>query len=117
MADLDHRTDSTAGSAGARAADWSSEEPYWRATYVTRPYARADRGYEYYAPAYRYGSESARRTGNRAWSDVESDLRSGWDQYEHRGPIQAKWDDVKDAVRDAWDRVTGRDRDTSRTQY
>jgi hypothetical protein len=66
----------------------------------------ADRGYEYYQPGYRYGVESATRYRGRNWNDIEGDLRSGWDRFEHRG--QSTWENMKDAVRDAWNRVTGR---------
>lgn len=86
--------------------DWDAEDSFWRDSWSTRPYAVADRGYDYYRPAYRYGHESAGRYQGRQWNDVESDLRTGWDRYEHRG--QSTWENVKDAVRDAWDRVTGR---------
>jgi hypothetical protein len=43
----------------------------------------------------------------RSWDDAESDLRSGWDSYEHRGESQSTWEEIKEAVRDAWDRVAG----------
>ena len=91
-------------SVGAR--DWSSEEAYWRGNFTSRPYVTSDRDFEYYRPGYRFGFESANRHRGREWSDVESDLRSGWDRYEHRG--QSTWENVKDAVKDAWHRVSGR---------
>ena len=87
-------------------SDWGTEEQYWRNNFSTRPYATADRGFDFYQPGYRYGYESATRYRGRNWNDVESDLRTGWDRYEHRG--QGTWEHVKDAVRDAWNRVTGR---------
>lgn len=89
-----------------RQLDWASEETFWRDNWSTRPYASADRGFDYYQPAYRYGAESATRFGGRQWNDVENDLRTGWDRYEHRG--QNTWENVKDAVRDAWDRIAKR---------
>ena len=84
--------------------DWTTEETYWRDNWQTRPYATADRGFDYYQPAYRYGFESARNYRGRAWDEIETDLRTGWDRYEYRG--QSTWENVKDAVRDAWNRVT-----------
>jgi hypothetical protein len=100
------RTGATTGTSGATGlADWTAEDAYWRQNYASRPYARGDRGYEYYQPGYRYGFESAQRYGARQWNEIESDLRGGWDRFEHRG--QSVWENVKDAVRDAWDRVTG----------
>jgi hypothetical protein len=110
MADLNNRetqrtgTTGTAGTTGI--GDWTTEEKYWRDNFPSRPYARGDRSFDYYRPGYRYGFESAQRFRGKAWTDVESDLRGGWDRYEHRG--QSTWENVKDAVRDAWNRVTGR---------
>ena len=73
---------------------------------ITDHSVNADRGFDFYQPGYRYGYESATRHRGRKWTDVESDLRTGWDRYEHRG--QGTWENVQDAVRDAWNRVTGR---------
>ena len=101
-------TGSNVGSS-AGASEWATEDKYWRTNFSSRPYARADRGYETYQPGYRYGFESANRFKNRQWNDIEGDLRSGWDRFEHKG--QSAWEHVKDAVRDAWDRVRGRDHD------
>ena len=91
---------------GTGMGDWVTEERYWRENWTSRPYAQADRGFEYYSPGYRYGFESANRHRGRNWNEVESDLRSGWDRYEGRG--QSTWENVKDAVRDAWNRMTNR---------
>ena len=85
---------------------WMAESEFWRGSYRTRPYARADRDYDYYEPAYRYGFESADLHHGKAWGDVESDLERGWDSYKLRGHLA--WMDIKEAVRDAWDRVTTR---------
>lgn len=86
--------------------DWPSEELYWRTNWQARPYASADLGFEFYGPAYRYGAESATRYRGRDFTDIESDLRSGWDRYEHRG--KATWENIKEAVRDGWNRITNR---------
>jgi hypothetical protein len=112
MADLNdratQRTNTTAGTASGTAGigDWATEEGYWRDAFASRPYARADRGFDYYRPGFRYGFESAQRYRGKEWNDVEPDLRSGWDRFEHRG--QNTWENIKDAVRDAWNRATGR---------
>lgn len=87
-----------------RIATWADEDRYWKDNFRSRPYVTADRDYDYYAGAYRYGFESAPRYPGRSFDDAESDLRSGWDRYEHRG--RSTWESVKDAVRDAWYRVT-----------
>jgi hypothetical protein len=85
--------------------DWTSEDEYWRGSFSHRPYA-GSKDYDYFQPAYRYGYESAQRFPNRSWEDVESDLRTGWDKYEHRRGATT-WQEVKHAVRDAWDRMVG----------
>ena len=85
---------------------WDDEESYWRDSWSTRPYVTGDRGYDYYRPGYRYGFEAANRHRGRQWDEVEGELRTGWDRYEHRG--QSTWEHVKDAARDAWDRATKR---------
>ena len=86
--------------------DWTAEDEHWRTNYKNRPYAGTS-DYEYWQPAYRYGYDSARRYQNKAWEDVEPDLRSGWDRYEHRRDTRTTWEQVKGAVRDAWDRMVG----------
>ena len=97
------------GTAGSmRTVDWGTEDAYWRENFGARPYATADRGYEYYRPAYEYGVESARTFRSRNWEEAEPELRHGWEFSNKDKPGSSKWEDVKHAVRDAWDRVTGR---------
>jgi hypothetical protein len=86
--------------------NWEPEETYWRDNWSTRGYASADRNFDYYRPAYRYGFDSAHRYADRHFNDVESDLRTGWNSYPNHG--ERAWDQIKDAVRDAWDRVRNR---------
>jgi hypothetical protein len=94
---------------------WLTEEEYWRNNYGSRPYASADRGFEFYRPAYRYGIESARRFHGKQWNEVEPELARGWETFkgggwaEFKGERKAEstWESVKAAVRDAWDRITG----------
>jgi hypothetical protein len=90
------------GTEGLSAAD----DAHWRERYHTRPYASADRGYEHYRPAYRYGTVAATRLGDREWDDAEPELERGWDSA--RGHSKSQWHEVKDAARDAWDRARGR---------
>ena len=75
--------------------DWTTEEDYWRNNYSSRPYVGQNRDFDYWKPAYRYGR----------WDEVESDLRTGWNNYEHRG--SSTWEQIKHAVKDGWDRLTG----------
>ena len=84
---------------------WTQEDAHWRANFSSRPYVTADRGYEHYQPAYRYGHGSAVRHQGREWTEVERDLEHGWESA--RGTSGSTWHDAKDAVRDAWDRARG----------
>ena len=96
MHDTDYATDDL----------WNAHDSTFREEYASRPYARADRSYEYYQPAYRYGVDAGRRHAGRAWDDVSGDLERGWDRA--RGRSEAAWDDVKHAVHDAFDRIARR---------
>ena len=84
---------------------WTQHDAHWRANFSSRPYATADRGYEHYQPAYRYGHGSAVRHQGREWTEVERDLEHGWESA--RGTTGSTWHEAKDAVRDAWERVRG----------
>ena len=53
------------------------------------------------------GFESCLHGLGRRWDEAESDLRAGWERYEHRGERPSAWEEIKEAVRDAWERVTG----------
>jgi hypothetical protein len=89
--------------------DWETEDAYWQSAYPERPYARADRSYEYYRSAYRYGTERATQWRGREWNDAEHDLRDAWPQSgDETSPT---WDEINEAVRDAWDRVRGESQD------
>jgi len=85
---------------------WETEDLWWSQNYASRPYA-AGRTYEELRPAYRYGFESGRHHMGRTWDEVKSDLRTGWDKFEGKGPGGAAWENVTDAIREAWHRVTG----------
>jgi hypothetical protein len=85
---------------------WAQEDRWWEQNFSSRPYA-SGRRYEEFQPAYRYGFESGQHHMGRTWKDVESDLRTGWDKFEHRSAGGAAWENIKDAVKDAWHRITG----------
>ena len=92
---------------------WDQEDLWWQENFKSRPYA-AGYTYEEFRPAYRYGFEAGRHNMGRTWDDVESDLRTGWDKYEHRLSGGSTWESIKDAVRDAWHRVTGQKLDVDK---
>lgn len=114
MAEIRDRTGdvpevSLASSPAMLGPDRDSEDAYWQSAYPERPYARADRTYEYYRAAYAYGAERAMRWRGREWWDAEAQLRSEWASRQHGAG--AAWEEMSDAIRDAWDRVRGRSSD------
>ncbi|HEY2378479.1 MAG TPA: hypothetical protein VGH98_21040 [Gemmatimonadaceae bacterium] len=105
MADSSERAPADRGTPGTkRPVDWAGQDEYWRDNYGDCSYTHADRAYEYYRPAYKYGHESAFFYGDRGWdNEVADDLARGWEQA--RGDSNCTWDEVKDAVRDAYERT------------
>jgi uncharacterized protein YcfJ len=101
-------TGGLAGKGVAERIDPTVEDTYWRDNYQTRPYAKADVGYDSYQPAYKYGWESRSQHAGRKFDEVEGDLATGWDKV--RGTSKLAWSDAKQATRDAWDRVDGNHR-------
>lgn len=88
-------------------------------------YSASGEKYEDLKPAYSYGTEMRRSEmyRNRPWDDVETDLRSGWDNridgtrdFSTTGSDSSEpsaWDRVKNAVRHGWDRMTDDNDDDS----
>jgi hypothetical protein len=79
------------------------EDAYWRENYRSRPYVDANRSYDDYQPAYKYGWESRGQYAGQRFEDVESDLERGWDKA--RGASRQTWNEARNATRDAWHRV------------
>jgi hypothetical protein len=69
-------------------------------------------------PGYWYGHEMAsnQHYRDRPWSDVETDLRTGYPAWAERHGYSddggGLWDRIKDGVREAWEAVTGQNRRT-----
>ena len=84
--------------------DWPTAEGFWRTQFYELPYATADREFEYYRPAFRYGTEAASSRKGRSWKEMEPDLERGWETYEHRASCPAPWGEISPAVLDAWNR-------------
>ena len=82
---------------------WLIEVHYWRQQYRSRPYVTADRSFEYYEPAYRYGVQAAQRHRGKSWEEIEADLRRGWEPPGQRAATA--WAEIRHAVRDAWEHV------------
>jgi len=88
------------------------DDSYFR-QHFNSTYSATGGKYDDYLPAYSYGSDMARndRYTNRAWDDVETDLRSDWDTRNASGADQSTWEKMKSAVRAGWDRITNDDDD------
>jgi hypothetical protein len=85
-----------------RVAGRTENDSYWRENHTTQPYAK-DRSYDDYAPAYRYGYDSASTHAGRKFDEAENDLQHGWEQA--KGKSGLAWSDAKHAVKNSWHRV------------
>ncbi len=86
-----------AGKGAAEAVNPTVEEAHWR--------QKSGKEFDQFAPAYRYGWESASRTEyhGRRFEDVEKDLEQNWSKA--RGTMKSEWKDVRQRTRDAFERV------------
>ena len=86
-----------AGKGAAEAVNPTVEEAFWR--------QKSGKEFDQYAPAYRYGWESASRTEyqGRRFEDVEKDLETNWSKA--RGSMKGEWRDARQKTRDAFERV------------
>ena len=91
------------GSAASEALNPTGEEQFWRAHFENELRPAAGRGYDDYAPAYRFGYENRERMVSDSFEQVEPDLSTEWHQT-GRGSGMA-WQDARPAVRAAWNHV------------
>jgi hypothetical protein len=110
MADIRPNRDIAVGEAAASVPGRSGpgvmqtfQDHWWRDNYSTLDGLQADRGYDYYDPAFRYGWESAGQHRGRRFADVESNLSTGWSSRPARQ--DARWEDVRHAVRHSFERA------------
>lgn len=96
------------GKSAAEALNPTLEEEYWRENYKTRPYFREGVDYSEYAPAYRYGWETAVRDDyhNRTFEEIEPNLQREWEADRTRYP--RPWAEMREAIRDAYNRTRDR---------
>ena len=80
-----------------------NDDDYYRSHWNSN-FAGSGKSYDDVAPAYEYGSTMRRSElyRGRPFEDVETDLRSDWNQ---RNP-GSTWESMKAAVRHGWDRLT-----------
>jgi hypothetical protein len=84
--------------------DFAACESDFRA-HATSAFASRRQGYEYWAPAYRYGYDLAHnpRHSGRDWPTIEAEARRDW-EARRIGP----WEEFKEAIRYGWETVRGR---------
>ncbi len=92
-----------AGSGAAESVNPTSEEMYWKETYVREHYYVKGKAYEYYAPAFRAGWEGRVRNDGRTFNEAEPDLRAGYNLT--KTELDPDWKEVRPAASAAWNRV------------
>ena len=87
-----------------KASSYDSDMDEYRKHY-TSTFADSGRDYEYYEPAYRFGSRLAHEDTAKgmSWTDMQTDAQRRW---EERNP--GTWNDYSDAVRYSYDRENSR---------
>lgn len=97
------------GVVGAKAGDAAAEavnptyENEFRTSFQSKPYYKADRDWNDYAPAYSYAYTERQRNRDASFESVENDLERGWDKT--RANSRLAWSDAREAVRDGWHAV------------
>jgi hypothetical protein len=92
-----------AGKSAAEAVKPTTEELFWRETYLREPYYVKGRTFEYYAPGFRAGWEGRVRHDGRTFNEAEPELIADYGLT--KTELDPAWHDVRPAARAAWDRV------------
>ena len=90
-------------SEAADAEAWDAESRYWRAQYLFQPYYRLGRPYEFYAPAFRIGFETAHREPAATFDELVDEMRRELHHAERDRELD--WATAEPAARAAWLRV------------
>lgn len=96
-------TGGLAGKSAAESVNPTTEEIFWRETYLLEPYYVNGRPYEYYAPGFRAGWEGRVRHDGRSFEEAEADLKAEYNLT--KSELDPDWKDVRPAARAAWERV------------
>lgn len=94
------------GYAGKAAGEWNdptAEEAYWRENYTARPYYQAGETFDLYAPAYAYGAIIVQQHPDRQFSEVEDDIRAGYEDVRKEGE-HLPYHRARAAIEDAYTR-------------
>lgn len=92
----------------------TDDEIFWQQQHPKQAYAEKMSSYEHYAPAYRTGSEAARKHAGKQFDEIEDDIALEYERNRAGSPLP--WDQARPAVKAAWDRIGGviAPRDTER---
>ena len=82
---------------------WEAESRYWRAQYLFQPYYRLGRSYEFYAPAYRVGFETAHAEPGATFDELVDEMRRRLEHADRDRELD--WVTAEPAARAAWLRV------------
>lgn len=89
-----------AGGAIAEAVNPTTYSDHFRTNYTTSSHYVADRDWNDYEPAYKYGYDTYGQYRGQRFEDVESQLERDWDRTKANSRLA--WNDAKGAVRDGW---------------
>lgn len=82
--------------------DLYDEDEFWSLAHARAPYARPDRDFDDYRPAYRIGYTGRRRFLG-SFQDAEPVLMAEWEAC--KGSSRLGWRDARHAARAAWNHV------------
>ena len=91
--------------AGTNQDPTMSDEQYWRENHAGQSYAGEGYDYEHYAPAYRVGSEAAKKYPGRSFDEIEDSVALDYEKHEPGSALP--WDQARHASRAAWTKVSG----------
>lgn len=83
----------------------TSDEQYWRENHAGQSYAAEGYDYEHYAPAYRVGSEAAKKYPGKSFDEIEDSVALDYQKHEPGSALP--WDQARHASRAAWTKVSG----------
>ena len=89
-----------AGGAIAEAVNPTTYNDHFQRTYESSNYYVADRDWNDYEPAYKYGYDTYGQYRGQRFEDVEGDLERNWEATKANSRLA--WNDAKGAVRDGW---------------
>lgn len=87
----------------ARDAEWAAESRYWRAQYLFQPYYELGRPWDFYAPAFRLGYETAVSEPGARFDELEPEMQRTLHHMKRHPDLD--WARAEPAARAAWLRV------------